>query len=196
MKINKNIPPKLPENLYHITTAERFEKIKKDRVLRAMPDTLTGGKVKGVFTFDLENFISQWTKDKKMNLARLILDYIGNGKELVALRIPLKNLPPEQLANIKARDVKKTIDWKFSEYVPGGKVAGHVLGERFVEMPPEVVQKNAIEHIMPEDIPIEKVDCLGTSRYEGKLRLVDVLNGFFKNYPEEKSINKNIDMLM
>ena len=49
---------------------------------------------------------------------------------------------------------------------------------------------------MPEDIPIEKIDCLGTSRYEGKLRLVDVLNGFFKNCPEEKSIDKNIDVLM
>lgn len=199
MNINHNLPHNLPrllpENLYHITTAKRFAKIKEDKFLKAMPDTLTGGKVKGVFTFDLNNFINQWTKDKHMNLARLILDYIAKEKELVVLRIPLKKLPEEQIKNIKTRDVKKTIDWKFeSGYY--NQTPKEVLGINIADTSKEAMDNRAIEHILPEDIPVENIECLGIMEYVRKLNLGEILTGFFKKQPEEKIIKDNMDMLI
>ncbi len=185
MKIN-NLPP----NLYHITTTERLAKIKKDKRLKAMPDTLTNGKVKGVFTFDLENFGTQWTKDNRMNLARLILDYIARGKEIVALRIPLKNIPEEQQSRIKTRDVNKVIDWKFGEYTPGNNYEVDILGQHPDKLEQNLRSKRAVEHILPSDIEIEKIDTLGTANYNSKTSLQDVILGLFKGQPEEKDIKK------
>ena len=179
MKINN-----LPQNLYHITTTERLAKIKNDKLLKAMPDTLTNGRVKGIFAFDLKNFCAQWTKDNHMNLARLILDYIAKGKELVVLRIPLNKLPEQQVDNIKVRDVNKIIKWKFGEYKPENN--DEILGLR-----PDVISPDiAYEHILPEDIAVNNFEQLGTSHYSAKLSLPDIIMGFFKNQPEENAVKK------
>ena len=190
MKINN-----LPQNLYHITTTERLAQIKKDQLLKAMPDTLTYGKVKGVFTFDLENFVTQWAKDKHMNLARLILDYISRGKELVALRIPLKNIPEEQLTKVKTRDVNKVIDWKFGAYKPKNNYEAEILGQHPSKMDSETASRIALEHILPEDIPAENFETLGTSNYGARLKLSDIVMAFFKGHPEENIVKNNIDIL-
>lgn len=186
----------LPQNLYHITTTEKLAKIKQDKLIKAMPDTLTDGAIKGVFTFDLDNFIKQWAKDKHMNLARLILDYIARGKELVMLRIPVNKLPVESSENIRTRDVNKAIDWKFSYGSQRGKSNQEILGQKITEVNPEEINKIAIEHIIPTDIGIDKIECLGTSNYDSKRSLADILMGFFKGHNEENIIKNNMDLLI
>ena len=185
----------LPQNLYHITTTERLAKIKQDKILRAMPDTLTNGKVKGVFVFDLENLLTQWTKNKHMNLARLILDYIARGKELIALRIPIKNIPEEELSKVKVRDVNKVIDWKFGEYNPKDNFDAEILGEYPQNIDKAYASQRAIEHILPNDLNVEAIEPLGTSIYDQKIKLSDIIMGFFKGHPEESIIKNNIDVL-
>lgn len=195
-----NIPSKsislLPKNLYHITTVENLKKIKSDNCIKAMPDTLTAGKVKGVFVFDLNNFVTQWAKDKHMNLARLILDYIAKGKEMVALRIPLAKLPQEHIDNIKTRDVNKVIDWKFNSYRYGKDIPEEILGKNIEESAHLQNTGIAVEHILPEDIEFGNVEELGTSFYQLHKNLAEIMQGFFKNHPEEEIIEKNIDILM
>ena len=196
MNIKPTIYEVLPKNLYHVTTTEKLAKIKEDKLLKAMPDTLTDGMVKGVFMFDLDNFVHQWTKDKRMNLARLILDYIARGKEMVMLRIPVQKLPQEVAENIKTRDVNKAIDWKFSGSQYRGKSPDEVIGYKYTETRPEVLANNAVEHIVPADIKAEEIECLGTSTYGSRRSLADILTGFFKDQPEEKVIKDNIDTLI
>lgn len=185
----------LPANLYHITTTERLAKIKEDKLLKAMPDTLTYGRVKGVFTFELENFATQWAKDKHMNFARLILDYISRGKEMTALRIPLKNIPKKELMMIKTREVKKVIDWKFGYYKPKNRFETDILGQHPSILDENTASERAVELILPNDIDINNIDTLGRSYYSSRLKLADIVMGFFKGEPEENIIKNNIDIL-
>lgn len=193
MNIN---PTNLPKNLYHITTTENLAKIQQDKLLKAMPDTLTGGNVRGIFAFDLNNFTTQWAKDKHMNLARLILDYIAKGREMVALRIPVKNLSKEQEANIKLRDVNAAIDWKFNGYIYGKTVPEEIKGLNLSQISQEEVNSKPIEYIIPDDIPADKFEMLGTSKYGSKLQLPDILKKLFNGQQEEIIIEKNIDTLI
>ncbi len=195
MNVSQKVSSSLPHNLYHITTLEKLDKIKEAKVLKAMPDTLTNGMVKGVFMFDLKNFVQQWTKDKHMNLARLILDYIAKGKELVMLRIPLDKLPQEITKNIRLREVNKAIDWKFSYGQYSGKSPKEVLGYTHTEMS-DKLNKEALELVVPQDVPFENIECLGTSQYGVKCSLSDILMGFFEKQPEEKFIRDNFDTLI
>lgn len=187
----------LPQNLYHITTLNNLTKIKQDGLLKAMPDTLTGGEVKGVFAFDLDNFVSQWTKNKHMNLAKLILDYIAKGQELVAIRIPTKNLSKVQKENIKIRNVNDAIDWKFSGCQYRKSVPEKVKGIKLSEITDyATVTEQPIEHIIPTDISIKELEYLdGTSKYNAKLNLSDILFKIFRGQQEEKIINDKIDLL-
>ncbi len=187
----------LPQNLYHITTSNNLAKIKQDGLLKAMPDTLTGREVKGVFAFDLDNFVSQWTKDKHMNLAKLILDYIAKGQELIAIRIPTKNLSEVQKENIKIRNVNDAINWKFSGYQYGKNVPEKIKGIKLSEIADaKTVTEQPIEHIIPTDIAVKELECLdGTSKYNTKLKLSDILLKIFRGQPEEKIINDKIDSL-
>ncbi len=197
MNINTKIYETLPKNLYHITTINSLQKIKQDNLLKAMPDTLTGGEVKGIFTFDLNNFLTQWTKDKHMNLARLILDYIAKGRELVALRVPVKNLSEEQVLNTKIRNVNDAIDWKFNSYRYGKNVPENIKGVKLSQITqPEFINEKPIEYIIPEDIPLGKLETLGTTRFDSRLKLSEILTKMFKGQPEEKIIEANIDTLI
>lgn len=188
----------LPQNLYHITTLNNFAKIKQDGLLKAMPDTLTRGSVKGVFAFDLNNFLTQWTKDKKMNLAKLILDYIAaKGQELVALRIPVKSLSEAQKNDIRIRNVNDAIDWKFRGCGYGKAAPKNIQGFKLSEITNlETINKNPIEHIIPDDIPLEKLECLdGTSKFNSRLPLSEILLKIFKGQPEEKVIEEKMNLL-
>lgn len=193
MNIN---PITLPKNLYHITTTENLAKIQQENLLKAMPDTLTGGNVKGIFAFDLNNFTTQWAKDKHMNLARLILDYIAKGKEIVALRIPIERLSKEQEANIKVRDVNAAIDWKFNDYCYEKKVPEEIRGLNISKILLEEIINKPIEYIIPYDISAEKFELLGTSKYDSKIQLPEILKKLFNGPQEEIVIEKNIDTLI
>ena len=61
---------------------------------------------------------------------------------------------------------------------------------------PEEINKIAIEHIIPTDIGIDKIECLGTSNYSSKRSLADILMGFFKGHNEENIIKNNMDLLI
>lgn len=193
MNIN---PITIPKNLYHITTTENLAKIQQENLLKAMPDTLTGGNVKGIFAFDLNNFTTQWAKDKHMNLARLILDYIAKGREMVALRIPVERLSKEQEANIKVRDVNAAIDWKFNGYGCGKPVPEEIKGLNVSQFSQEEINSKPIEYIIQDDIPADKLEMLGTSMYGSRLKLPDILKKLFNGPQEEIVIEKNIDTLI
>ena len=196
MNIKPTIYDTLPKNLYHITTTDKFMKIKQDKLLKAMPDTLTNGMVKGIFVFDLENFVQKWTKSKPMNFARLILDYIGKDKKIIMLRIPVKKLPEDVVNNIRTRDVDKAIDWRFSGSQYRGKSSEGVVGYKYTEAKHKTLLNGAVEHIVPSDVNLEKIECLGMSSYDSNRSIADILTDFFKNQPEEKFIKDNIDTLI
>ena len=179
---------KVPRYLYHITTANKFNEISRTGFLKTMPDSMTDGKVNGIFTFNLQNFIKHWDKDSKMPLGKLIMDYVAKGREIVMLRIATKNLTEKNKKNITTRNAKNLINWKFESYRPGGKIPNKILGETLQEGFQQYRKGNAIEYIINENIPITQIEKLGNGKYNGRNSLKENLKPLLEGFPEEKSL--------
>ena len=179
---------KVPRYLYHMTSVDKFNEISKSGYLKAMPDSMTDGKVNGIFTFNLQNFVKNWDKDSKMPLGKLIMDYVARGKEIVMLRIPTKNLSVDGKNNIKTRDVKNLIDWKFESYRPGAKIPDSMLGESLNEGFHKIRKGKAIEYIIPEDVALSDIQELGRGKYNSRVSLKENLKSFLDGYSESQSL--------
>lgn len=105
-KVGKHI---IPRNLYHITDAKAYEKIKADGCL--IPRCPNGSFSKeGIFTFELQNVLKRWqqipTQQGQNTLLGMLLELTRNSN-IVVLKIPTKNLNPDNL-------LIRSQDWYFN----------------------------------------------------------------------------------
>lgn len=88
----------IPRNLYHITDAVSFEKIKADGYLKPRRPNSSYAK-EGVFAFELQNALQRWQqmpyRGKTTLLGKLL--EITRTSNMVILKIPTKNLDTDKL---------------------------------------------------------------------------------------------------
>lgn len=92
----------IPEYLYHLTNNKAYETIKKEGVLKASKDMIDG-----VFMFDIQDFIKNWTKPcGKSNIEishDIFKQALKSGDGFVLLKIPTKNLDTKKIV-IRSED--------------------------------------------------------------------------------------------
>lgn len=85
----------IPEYLYHLTNNKAYESIQKEGILKVSKDMIDG-----VFMFDLNDFMKNWTKPcgkSQINISTDIMKQaIKSGEGLVLLKIPTKKLNPKK----------------------------------------------------------------------------------------------------
>ncbi|MBD5401919.1 hypothetical protein HDR58_03835 [bacterium] len=105
-KVGKHI---IPRNLYHITDAASYEKIKADGYLKPRRPNKSFSQ-EGVFAFELQNVLKRWqqipTQQGKNTLLGMLLEITRNNN-IVILKIPTKNLNPDNL-------LIRSQDWYFN----------------------------------------------------------------------------------
>jgi len=161
---------KIPRFLYHITTNDHWEKIKKSGKLCQTKDAYVGT---GVFMIDLKNFFANWHKfgleylsrlkefepgkifpDFDKNLHEFLLEHVKKDKSgLVILRIKSDSLP--QKGKLLIRDQANVISSPFTENVKAAQVYN-------AENTRKYIRKKAIEYIYQGgDIPITNIEKIG-----------------------------------
>lgn len=181
----------LPEFLYHLTTPNNYQSMKKMGKIIPSQEGSTG--LSGVFTFDLANFLNHWGKicDGNTPLDRKLINRImqaGNG-EIALLKIPTEQMSPDLF---KVRSQKLIFDMQNEvEYLPNPYFASKTdlmidnFNENYWHMikaaPLQDSQKydeagHAIEYIFNGEIPMDSVQLVGNADIQ------DCANSTFDNF--------------
>lgn len=203
---NKSTKGRVPRYLYHLTSAVNFEKMKSDTFCYASgKDKYL--KQKGVFMFDLTNFLKDWSKrmlngECKRSLQEMLLDEVScsiyDPSGIVVLKIPTSEL---DIQNLKIRSqntffkARKGLD-KFSpeelEHLQQGTSA--LYSSLYKQ------RKCPIEYIYQGDIPVKKISMIGQLTGDDYMQidrkpnenwnLKGTFMALFKNTPEQKAVEK------
>ena len=163
---------KLPEFLYHFTSAENADKIIKSGKLIAKEEG-SDFNVAGVFMFDLDNFVKNWSKlfiDNgeygSFNFFNALFTQATKGeKHIACFRIPTKRLSK----NMVIRDQSNLI--KAGEKLNSGEDVSELITKvDDADLYRIYHQKgHAIEFINPGDIKINKEDLVNIAEIPQEL---------------------------
>lgn len=186
----------IPRNLYHVTTSSAYENMQKTGKIEVRRACDSIGKQ--LFMFDIKNFTRFWKQTKNVieqprtTLLNLISKQglLGDG-EIVLLKIPSSALDKSKLRIRVQEDMRcgvvadASTRFKIDEKHPiSNGLKGFVkLGGITGDKAPLCNQRGkAIEWIYPYDIPIEKVELVGSAHLDAKA--VDEANKSMKDMPE------------
>lgn len=185
---------KIPRYLYHVTTKKSYEKMLETGSIK----DLQACDGRGVFLFDLRNFVKQWKETKEVveqprtSLLALIsgTKLIGSG-DIVMLRIPTSILDARTL-KIRRQKLLRCGAAGQQEYINQQTKNPYKISESLKEMiamDGETAlnaklyrQKEAIEYIATHSIPIDKVQLVGATKLDGAA--VKMANADKKDMPE------------
>lgn len=186
----------IPRYLYHLTTKENYTSIIKDGVIKATHDANPVSNLKGVFLFDMINFIKRWmstgfkidSENNKFSLAQaLFLNVIIKSRNLVLLRIPTKNLSTN-LLQCRVQNITE------SEFHANN-------GDSATKQKHYTRKKKPIEYIFQDNIPVKEFAKIGevdsqinyTKHQDlasfGEIDSLSLLEKLLVNQPEENAIN-------
>lgn len=161
---------KIPRYLYHFTTPNSYELIKKTGNINISEND---EYLCGVFLFELSNFIKNWGINKDWNNKNLAFELIkrisGFSQSIVLLKIPVKNLDKDK---IFIRSQNRLFNAK-EHYKDVG--LEHLGGEITASMSKKYKhKKEAIEYIYEDEINISKIldvfQCDVKELFDVKLR--------------------------
>jgi len=167
----------LPEFLYHFTTPNNYQTMKKAGKIIPNQEGNTG--LNGIFTFDLPNFLNNWGKvqDRGLPLDRKLVTRIaqaGNG-EIVLLKIPTEGMNPD-LCKIRSQnlifDMYNGVESLPNPYMESmqdlmidnfNENYWHLMKASSLENAKEFVDKgHALEYILDTEIPMDSVQSIGS----------------------------------
>jgi len=171
---------KLPRYMYHITTKSAYESMLKDGCIK--PSQCMDSS-SGTFLFDMKNFTRFWRKtpDVVEQPRTTLLDWVGktDSEEIVMLKIPTKKLNAQTMrlrrqklcrygagGAAKAQEKFAADEHRFSHALEEMRYA--MQGEDVSKLPLYNQRKEAVEYIVPEEIPIENVTLLGQATPDKK----------------------------
>ncbi|MBQ8459999.1 hypothetical protein IJ541_07845 [bacterium] len=160
---------KIPRYLYHLTTRKNYNQMLQDGYLRISQDCPRGD---GVYMFEMQNMLKQYKDfDGRRNLG-LLLSLVVNrdGSEAILLRIPTSKM-----------DVGKLV---IRDNTGGGRNGMHsytkvALGDSALASKLYKQRKVALEYIYPEQLSMDNITVVGTSKYD-----------FIQDYRDENTILK------
>lgn len=156
----------IPEYLYHLTNNRAYESVQKDGILRASKDMIDG-----VYMFDLNDFIKNWTKPcgkNNLNISQVIFkQVIKSGNGFVLLKVPTKNLDLKKIiirledevldfvgsdhySNLAMVYAEKGGILKYKEELPKYMTKGYSP----TKAPKYFSQGRPVEYIYKNDIPL------------------------------------------
>lgn len=193
--IEKTGKPDIPRFLYHITSKKNYDSMLKSGIIKTSEDSNRASELKGVFLFDMKNFVKRWantsihySKDVSINLGGALLyknglpgDNLRKVTDIVLLRIPTKNMDINKL-KIRPQNLMK-------EVIKGDSALYQTIYTR---------RKNPIEYIYGENIDVSTVQKIGETQLEfnsiieaaQKLaeKPFELLMRLLKGQPEEKGV--------
>lgn len=189
---------KLKKNLYHITTKEAYQNIKKEGYLYP---SIANGTESGLFLVDFPNFLKRWCGISKNYpqgyLFKNLLSHIAGREceDVVLLRIPTEVLEKNALKVrsverhaqniVKIRERQKNIKELPKETIKA------LFGD-FAKYSPKYKQKReAVEYIYPYEIKLSNIQEMGTFRFTKSLRktsIGEIITQLVKGHPEENGV--------
>lgn len=189
---------KLKKNLYHITTHEAYQNIKKNGYLCP---SIAQGTESGLFLVDFPNLLKRWCGISKNYpqgyLFKNLLSHIAGieCEDVVLLRIPTEVLEKDAL---KVRSVERHAQniVKVSERQKNIKELQEdtikALFGDFARYSPKYKQKReAVEYIYPYEIKATNIEEMGTFKFTKSLRktsIWEIITQLVKGHPEENGV--------
>lgn len=200
MQINKTIGKHIiPRYLYHVTTKQNYANMLKEQAIKTKCDKHFG---EGLFMFDLQNFLKNWSIDfadyKNYNIRNTLFENIIRKQkqhDMVLLRIDTNKINKEHLL---VRSVKKLFKMfyetenfaqKFEEQKLTNPDMRHLaMGDSALRFPLYNQRKDAMEFAVKEKLDVNCAECIGEFHYEMCDNIYDILKKVFANRNEKRAV--------
>lgn len=178
---------KVDRYLYHLTSAENYQKIKASGFIKTSTDC-TSPLLEGVFMFDLKNFLKNWRCSRDWaggNLGLKLLGHAAKKKtDLVMLRIPAAQLDHYSL-KIRSQNML------FNKQRQTPATKQHVMNGEAVCFNKEFTRKgHAIEYIYEDRIPLQNIE------FVGEVNSRDVASHLPKNATQGLWVRETLNQLL